>query len=157
MAKNTPAFSSQIKATASSVSQSVKRVVDWMQKFPLASFQILENLEVDFIVLGDGEYPFLHLLECLRSQKNYHTIPGIGFKKDGEIIINKNLHDVSKLDDLYISKDFGWNLVKEHINYRQIPYFINLYTSRGCKYNCAFCYLKDIRQLKTKYPNKFGY
>lgn len=67
MAKNTPAFSSQIKATASSVSQSVKRVVDWMQKFPLASFQILENLEVETTAK-----PFAHSLK--RVPKGYIVI-----------------------------------------------------------------------------------
>lgn len=119
----------------------------------LANKKILEELQVDFIVLGDGEFPFLRLLDCLSNKTDYHDIPGIGFKENGKIIINENLHEVANLDDIYISKDFGWDLVKEHINYKQIPYFIHLYTSRGCKFNCAFCYLKDIKQLKAK--NRF--
>ncbi|MBF0266870.1 MAG: radical SAM protein, partial [Gammaproteobacteria bacterium] len=68
-------------------------------------------------------------------------------------MINENINQVDNLDLLYTSKDFGWDLIKQDINFRQVPYFINLYTSRGCKYNCSFCYLKDIHQLGIK--NRF--
>lgn len=119
----------------------------------LAQNIILESLNVDFLVIGDGEFAFLNLLNCLKDGKDYKDIPGIGFKKDGATILNSDLGQIENLDEIYISKDFGWDLVKQHINIRQVPYFINLYTSRGCKFNCSFCYLKDIKQYDTK--NRF--
>lgn len=109
---------------------------------------IFDYLNVDFIVVGDGEFPLLNLLNYLRDGKDYRNIPGIGFKEGGKTIIKSNISQVENLDSIYISKDFGWDIVKQYVNMRQIPYFINLYTSRGCKFNCSFCYLKDIKQFE---------
>jgi radical SAM superfamily enzyme YgiQ (UPF0313 family) len=116
----------------------------------LAKNILLDSLDIDFLVIGDGEIPFLNLLKCLRDGKDYRDIPGIGFKDNGKAVLNMNINPVGNLDDIYISEDFGWDLVKQHINQRQVPYFINLYTSRGCKYNCSFCYLQDIKQYNAK-------
>ena len=92
----------------------------------------------------------LRLLNCLKEGSDYRDLAGLGFKDHGRTVLNLDLEPVTNLDSLYISQDCGWDLVKENVNVRQIPYFINLYTSRGCKYNCSFCYLQDIKKLDTK-------
>ncbi len=117
----------------------------------LAKEIILEQVDVDFLVLGDGELPFLNLLDALKNDKDYRKIPGIGYKENGEAVININTSQVDNLDTIYVSEDFGWDLIKQHINVRQVPYFTHLFTSRGCKFNCAFCYLQDIKQYGAKY------
>lgn len=116
----------------------------------LAGSLIFDQKVVDYTITGDGEFPFLALLGCLKNGSDYHDIPGLGYKEDDVITINENTTYVENLDEIYTSKDFGWELIKDYINYRQVPYFINLYTSRGCRFDCAFCYLKDIKQLDTK-------
>ncbi|MFC2051129.1 B12-binding domain-containing radical SAM protein [Chloroflexota bacterium] len=116
----------------------------------LAKEIILEQTDVDFLVLGDGEFPFLNLLDSLKKNKDYRNIPGIGYKENGKTIINIT-SPVENLDRIYVSKDFGWDLIKQQINVRQVPYFVNLCASRGCKFNCAFCYLQDIKQHDIKY------
>lgn len=116
----------------------------------LARNIILEQTDADFLVLGDGEFPLLNLLNCLRNGKDYNDIPGVGYKKAGKVIINHNAQPVDNLDSIYISDDFGWDLIQEHVNIQQLPYYINIYTSRGCKYNCSFCYLQDINEYSAK-------
>jgi len=114
----------------------------------LAKDKILQDTDTDYIVIGDGEFPFLALLEALSKGGELDGIEGLGYKQNGRVIINGDCSVVKNLDDIYQSKDFGWDLVKEKINYRQVPYFINLYTSRGCRFNCSFCYLMDIKEMK---------
>jgi len=114
----------------------------------LAKDKILQETDTDYLVIGDGEFPFLALLEALRTGGSIDGIEGLGYKKNGLVVINSGCVTVENLDDIYQSEDFGWDLVKEKINYRQVPYFINLYTSRGCHFNCSFCYLMDIKEMK---------
>ncbi|MCX5658011.1 MAG: radical SAM protein [Candidatus Omnitrophica bacterium] len=113
----------------------------------LAKDKILRETETDYIIIGDGEFPFLALLQALSSGGKPDKIEGLGYKQDGKIIINGDGVSVRNLDDIYKSRDFGWDLVREKINFRQVPYFINLYTSRGCRYSCSFCYLMDIKAM----------
>lgn len=113
----------------------------------LAQEKVFSDTLADFIVLGDGEIPFVQLLDCLKNSQDYRKIPGLGYRENDTCVINPDTNNVENLDDIYISKDFGWDLVGNKINYRQVPYFMNLYTSRGCKFNCSFCYLVDIKNL----------
>ncbi|WKZ33188.1 MAG: radical SAM protein [Thermodesulfobacteriota bacterium] len=115
----------------------------------LAGRLALERPDIDFVITGDGELPFLKLLDALREEKDYRGIPGVGYRENGRPVINENTFRVERLDDIYISRDFGWELVRKHVNRQQVPYFISLYTSRGCKFNCSFCYLKDIKELES--------
>lgn len=116
----------------------------------LAQEQVFSGTLADFIILGDGEIPFVRLLDCLRKEQDYRQIPSLGYRENDTCVINPDTDHVENLDDIYISKDFGWDLVRDKINYQQIPYFVNLYTSRGCKYNCSFCYLKDIKNRAAR-------
>lgn len=116
----------------------------------LAKDMVFKDTAADFLILGDGEIPFLKLLDCLSNKTDYRKIPGLGYRQDGTCVINRDTNHIENLDDIYISEDFGWDLVKNMINVRQAPYFINLYTSRGCKFNCSFCYLVDIKNINIK-------
>ncbi len=114
----------------------------------LAREKILQELAVDYIVVGEGELPLLDLLDTLRKGKRPDKINGIGQRSGSLVEITGDCEMVENLDDIYSSEDFGWDLVKDNINFRQVPYFINLYTSRGCRFNCSFCYLMDIKKMK---------
>jgi radical SAM superfamily enzyme YgiQ (UPF0313 family) len=114
----------------------------------LAYDKIFKELDIDYVVVGDGEFSFLYLLDALRTGTNIEKIPGVGYKKNGSFVVNKNTTIVDDIDQIYQSEDFGWDLIKDKINYKQIPYFINLYTSRGCRFNCSFCYLRDLEQMQ---------
>lgn len=114
----------------------------------LAKEKILQETKTDYIIIGDGEFPFLALLKALSAGTKHDNIESLGYKQDGRVVINGSSATVENLDDIYQSSDFGWDLVKDKINHRQVPYFINLYTSRGCRFNCSFCYLMDIKEMK---------
>lgn len=140
---------------AVSISSFVKTIdpdipVVWGGKLVALAGKLIFGLScVDIIVHGDGEYPLLQLLKRLEKESDYRGIPGIGYVEEKEVRIHPNTFLPAHLDAYYISKDFGWDLIRQHINYRQVPYFINLYTSRGCNHRCAFCYLKDISGKET--------
>lgn len=108
---------------------------------------------IDYIVLGEGEYPFLNLINALAHQKddpspaphkvtsendandmeNPHghaihsirDIRGIAFKKDGRIIKNPPQSRIADLDQLPNPA--------RHFTYQHVA------LSRGCPGNCTFC------------------
>ena len=95
--------------------------------------ETLENDYIDYVVIGEGEYTFLELVESLSNNRDLSIIDGLAFKESGEVRVNKPRAAIKNLDDLpYLP----WNLVnaKKYFNIE-----IVLVTSRGCPFSCTFC------------------
>jgi len=103
----------------------------------LAEQSILDPL-VDIVVQGDGEITFIKLLKALKSKKSIRRIPGIYYKKDGEVIYT----GPAPLVDLNKMPDIPYQLVniKKYLPRRGDVLTLDMETSRGCAYRCRFCY-----------------
>ena len=96
-----------------------------------ASF-LWENLlthfsEIDYVVIGEGEYSFLELVRCLnqnRLQKIEH-IPGIAFRKSGRAFKTEEAKAICNLDELPSPANY--------FDYQHLAF------TRGCVWKCNFC------------------
>lgn len=87
---------------------------------------------VDFIVCGDGEETFHHLLQELRGEGRFHYVFGAAYRKGEEIVVNPP-RPKSDLNSLPTPHRFPEDL--PHLG-KRIVYFE---TSRGCPFSCQFC------------------
>lgn len=96
--------------------------------------QTLKNSYIDYVVIGEGEHTFKELIDAIENKKDLSKILGIGYKKEGRIIINKRRPLIKNLDELPL---LPWEMVKYK---KYFKFDVILLTSRGCPYRCAFCY-----------------
>ncbi len=94
----------------------------WMKRLP----------EADFIVMGEGEETFHHLLSELHGGRKFHFVYGMAYRKGDEVIINPPRPKLN-LNDIPSPHRFAEDV--PHLPNR-IVYFE---TSRGCPFNCQFC------------------
>lgn len=87
---------------------------------------------VDVIVKGEGERTLISLLNCLRNSADLEKVPGIVYRREGQVCANQRGARLQNLDDLYPLPLDAFE-IDEY--YRSWP----ISTSRGCPYNCAFC------------------
>ncbi len=102
----------------------------------------LLNKNVDFVIRSEGEKTIEELTDNFETPEN---IKGINYKKNGKIIHNLNRPLIEDLDSIPFPARHLFKL-KEYpgppVIGIQTPVG-NIITSRGCLYNCIFCY-KEI-------------
>jgi radical SAM superfamily enzyme YgiQ (UPF0313 family) len=94
----------------------------WMKRLP----------EVDYIVMGEGEETFHHLLMELSGEGKMHFVFGLAYRNGSEVVINPGR---PKLDLNTIPSPHRFAEDLPHLPTR-IVYFE---TSRGCPFSCQFC------------------
>lgn len=98
--------------------------------------QTLEASYVDYIVRGQGEFTFLELVEHLRSGSAPDLIAGIGFKRDGRLIMTPE----RPLKPLVEMPPKAYELADFDAYERVCGRRWAMYTSSlACPFNCAYC------------------
>ncbi len=104
--------------------------------------QTIENPYVDVVAVGEGEQTILDLACAIERNKPLEGINGILYKENGKIRTNPPRQFVTDLDELPMP---AWDMI-DLGKYSSLQ----LFTSRGCPYNCAFCYNKKFYNCKWR-------
>ena len=94
---------------------------------------------VDYVVMGEGEYTFTHLVENINSVKRLKLKKGIVFKEDGKIIHTGMPELIQDLDNIpFPARHLTPYKKYSSLLARRSP-VTTMITSRGCPYKCLFC------------------
>lgn len=94
----------------------------------------------DLTAIGEAEEYIVEILQRLVQERSLEGIPGIIYRKNGELIRNKGIMQVK---DLNLNRPASFELAQDKeygdfvgMRLRDITVMI---TSRGCPFRCAFC------------------
>ncbi|MBN1255059.1 MAG: cobalamin-dependent protein [Deltaproteobacteria bacterium] len=111
--------------------------------FSLMAKEVLSEVqELDYIVTGEGEATFLELASRIEDGDNNEivNIPGMAFRKDGEVVFSDPRGLITNLDSLpmpaYHLLDMKADAYYWHGMGRRA---FGISTSRGCGDRCAYC------------------
>lgn len=131
-----------ISINATSVARLVKEVSDAVTVIggPHVSLFQKETLEspcVDYAMDGEAEYSFLEFVRAMDSRSPIEHIPGMVYRKGGDVIHNK-IAIVEDLDTLPYPAVHLLPLERYSLANAKHP-FGSIVTSRGCPFKCSFC------------------
>ena len=117
---------------------------------------VLEDPNVDYIVLGEGERTVVELLDALVQGTDVGQIAGLVFKNpDGRTIYTKSRDRIRELDALPMParhlvdlKFYSAVAEGEADNYIMRHPYTTVYTSRGCPKRCVYCAAHNVWQNK---------
>ena len=95
----------------------------------------LNDPDVDFIIRGEGERPFVEFLKAFQSGTSLEQVPNLGFKKKGAPVLNP-LEDNYGLDEMPLANLSDLPVTRYLIDKQPLCF---LSTSRGCPHRCTFC------------------
>lgn len=115
-----------------------------------AARNVLSNWFVDFVIVGEGEFPMLELIQAIDEGKDFESIPNLGYKKNDKLVINETRPLLQDLDQLpFPDTDLFLNANP----YARKEY--NIITSRGCVNKCSYCHNSTERRMLWKKCGKF--
>lgn len=97
--------------------------------------QLLDRLNADFAVVGDGEESFTKLLHCLRDGKETVEISGIMSRED----IKDTRFPPAHVDDLRILTPPEFNRWIDVRRYTRNGGHVPIQSKRGCGFRCIYC------------------
>ncbi len=114
-------------------------VIVWGGYFPtLYPFPVLTSRYVDFIVRGQGERTFLELLDVIAGRRDPASVAGLGWKKNGEPVINPERPWLGP--DAFPSPPYDRIDVDTYLRPTFFGRRNGVYqASIGCPYSCNFC------------------
>ncbi len=109
---------------------------------------MLKNSEIDFAVIGEGEYAFLELVKELeKEEQDFSKIKGLAYKSGDRVIINERRPLIENLDELPIP---ARHLIL-NVDKIEPDALGGIFSSRGCPFNCIFCSSKTIWTRRMRF------
>jgi radical SAM superfamily enzyme YgiQ (UPF0313 family) len=131
--------------TIKNMNSEIKTVIGGPQATFMPS-SALEHEPIDFICREEGEIAFLNIAQALRDEKEPFLVPGCSCKlEDGHFYDGPSIISYKSLDEYpspYLTDGIiDLSMVEEAI----------MLTSRGCPYQCIFCYTPNAFKRKVRF------
>lgn len=111
--------------------------------------QCLNESYIDFVIVGEGEETAVEFSKKFMVGESFSDILGLGYKAGGSLKINSPRPMIKNLDDWPL--DFSLLEPEKYIfKLDKFERVIAYKASRGCPFNCAFCYNRVFNQSRWR-------
>lgn len=120
---------------------------------------LIRQEHVDYVMTGEGEISFMALLEHLEGRAALKDLPGIVGTEEGRVVTGKPVRWMENLDQLPFVDRTLTPYKRYSSPFAQRNPCTIATSSRGCTYNCSFCYLplRTARQpFRTRSPRNMA-
>lgn len=111
--------------------------------------------EIDFAMIGESEHSLVTFLQAFEKQMDYHSIEGLAFKRDGQVIVNPKTQYENEPDRLGFP-DWDTFCLEKYLILNKDRWglgfgrYAPLITSRSCPYHCNFCSVHKVMGPKYR-------
>ncbi|MCQ2552733.1 MAG: B12-binding domain-containing radical SAM protein [Clostridia bacterium] len=116
----------------------------------------LNKEEVTGVLISDGERSIVKVANALREGKPYYDIPCLGYKKDGEIVINPTGDIPNDINEYGLPAiNSPWACYIDHDTLTEGDPQLDtmsyeVVASRGCPFTCSYCGSNNLKHFLPK-------
>ncbi len=119
--------------------------------------QLLNDQNIDFSVIGEGERTIVELLDALEEEGTVNGVAGLAYRKNGEPALTNLRNLIENLDELPFP---AWDLLDPKIyaaysNWNgelKERFYAPLVTTRGCPFHCSYCHNVFGKKVRARSP-----
>lgn len=115
----------------------------------------LQDINLDYCVIGEGEVTFTELLRCFKNKRSPRDIAGLAYLSAGKILRTPPRPFIKDLDCLPFP-DYSLIDLDKYRKFMGYAYSrrrqANLFPSRGCPYRCIYCHGMFGRKVRARSP-----
>ena len=123
-----------------------RRVVEWIRQCTdqplviggsgasLLPWELLKELNADYVVVSDGETSFLALLDAISKGHYSPTIPGVGYRANDAFVLTP-----PRLDVNFPGVDPDIDSWIDFSGYAKLGAGYSVQSYRGCSHRCIYC------------------
>jgi radical SAM superfamily enzyme YgiQ (UPF0313 family) len=105
--------------------------------------------DIDVGVKGEGERTMVEVLEAVEGKRGFEGIQGIVYRRGGTVAANRPREFIQDVDELCFPHESAAETLIDYGRYPRTA-FKNIFTIRGCAYNCFFCGSRKIWSQKVR-------
>lgn len=113
--------------------------------------QVFQELDINALVIGEGEHALQEYLDALSSNRNLNTIQGLWYKDGSQVVKNSVRSANPHLESL---PRLNWDLWEDIDKQLKIFGLLSFYGVRGCPHKCSYC---SSETLCKQIPGNFRY
>jgi len=118
--------------------------------------EVMQDPNIDYAVLGEGDRSAVELSDALRSGGKVDGIDGLAWREGDELRVRPQTRFVEELDDLPFP---AWDLVDipAYAKYERMSRigthrYMGIFTTRACPYKCVYCHRMFGKKLRARSP-----
>lgn len=123
----------------------------------VAGERLLDNQNIDFGIVGEGETTIVRLMSALETGENLANVDGVAYRRNGKGFMTKSPDFIEQLDELPFP---AWDLldIKQYAGFSnwngiiKEKFYFPIITSRGCPYHCIYCHNIFGKKVRGRSP-----
>lgn len=122
-----------------------------------APVEVVHDPNVDFVIVGEGERTLLELVKTIDEPDRLRGVAGLVYEDRGKVVVTPPRRPIENPDEIpfpayHLFPERKLNLTVDAHGIDTRGRYMEVFTSRGCPYQCIYCHKMFGKRFRARSP-----